>query len=136
MLPQFLRALADAEGKKPISVQSILHTEGSLRHTQPYDILNIIFPTLKTRTPRNRSYPTPTSKGGREVGPSSKVPEPRYRHRQSKHTVSQESMKRSITPNFNLKQSLLLNQLILQNLEKSVLYAESPLHNSRSVIPR
>lgn len=51
MLPQFLWSLADAAGKKPIS---ILHTKGYLRHTLPYDILNIMFPTLKTRTPRNR----------------------------------------------------------------------------------
>lgn len=92
-----------------------------------YDIHNPMthstsfFPTLKMRTPRDRRYPTPTSKGGREVGPGSMVPEPRYPRRQSKHTVSQESMKRSITPNFNLKPSLLPNQLILQNLVKPVL---------------
>lgn len=86
MLPPFLWALADVEKKKPIPIQSILHTKGYLRHTQPYDILNIIFLTLKTRTPRNRSYPTPTSKGGREVGPSSKVPEPRYPQTEQAHS--------------------------------------------------
>lgn len=57
MLPQFLWSLADAAGKKPISIQSILHTKGYLRHTQPYDTLNIIFPHFKDEDTEGQTLP-------------------------------------------------------------------------------